>query len=244
MRLIGVLKSYAPNDNYILASLPADAYGRLLPHLEKVSLTLGQSLYESGVELEHMYFPIDCIISLLYIAHNGTSSEISVVGFEGILGIGLFMGGGGAPNRAIVQNAGTAYRLKAELLKDEFEAGGALLTQLLRYTQALMTQMAQTAVCNRHHTVEQQLCRWVLLSIDRLPTDEMKMTNQLVANMLGIRLDKVSDLASSLQFARLIQYDSGNITVLNRAGLEILVCECYQVIKKEYERLQPKLIAA
>jgi len=233
-----------PKVNYILASLPADAYARLLPHLEEVSLTLGQSLYESGVELEHMYFPIDSIISLLYIAENGTSSEISIVGYEGVLGIGLFMGGGGAPNRAIVQNAGTAFRLKAELLKDEFAAGGSLLMLLLRYTQALMTQMAQTAVCNRHHSVEQQLCRWVLLSIDRLPSDKMKMTNLLVANMLGIRLDKVMDMASRLQFTRLIHYDSGNITVLNRPGLEILVCECYQVIKKEYERLQPVLKAA
>ncbi|HVC28240.1 MAG TPA: Crp/Fnr family transcriptional regulator [Gammaproteobacteria bacterium] len=233
-----------PKVNYILASLPADAYARLAPHLEEVSLTLGQSLYESGVELKHMYFPIDCIISLLYVAENGTSSEISVVGYEGILGIGLFMGGGGAPNRAIVQNAGTAFRLKAGLLKDEFVAGGSLLMLLLRYTQALMTQMAQTAVCNRHHSVEQQLCRWVLLSIDRLPSDEMKMTNLLVANMLGIRLDKVMDMASRLQFTRLIHYDSGNITVLNRPGLEILVCECYQVIKKEYARLQPVLKAA
>ena len=233
-----------PKDNYILASLPADAYGRLLPHLEDVSLTLGQSIYESGAELEHMYFPIDSIISLLYIAENGTSSEISVVGFEGILGIGLFMGGGGAPNRAIVQNAGTAFRLKAGLLKDEFAAGGSLLMLLLRYTQALMTQMAQTAVCNRHHSLEQQLCRWVLLSIDRLPSNVMEMTNLLVANMLGIRLDKVTDLASKLQFARLIHYDNGNITVLNRAELEILVCECYHVIKKEYERLQPELMSA
>lgn len=233
-----------PKDNHILASLPADAYERLLPNLEEISLTLGQSLYESGVELQHMYFPIDSIISLLYIADNGTSSEISIVGFEGILGVGLFMGGGGAPNRAIVQNAGTAFRLKAELLKEEFKAGGSLLMLLLRYTQALMTQMAQTAVCNRHHSVEQQLCRWVLLSIDRLPTNKMEMTNQLVANMLGIRFDKVTDLASKLQFARLIHYDNGNITVLNRPELEILVCECYQVIKKEYKRLQPVLEAA
>ena len=233
-----------PKGNYILASLPADAYARLLPYLEQVSLTLGQSLYESGDELEHMYFPIDSIISLLYVTENGSSSEISVVGFEGILGIGLFMGGGGAPNRAIVQNAGTAFRLKAGLLKGEFAAGGSLLLQLLRYTQALMTQMAQTAVCNRHHSVEQQLCRWVLLSIDRLPSNKMKMTNQLVANMLGIRLDKVMDVASKLQFARLIHYDNGNITVLNRLELETLVCECYQVIKKEYHRLQPELMAA
>ncbi len=233
-----------PKENYILASLPAEAYARLLPHLEQVSLTLGQSLYESGVELKYMYFPIDSIISLLYISENGSSSEISIVGFEGILGIGLFMGGGGAPNRAIVQNAGTAYRLKAELLKDEFAAGGSLLLQLLRYTQALMTQMAQTAVCNRHHSVEQQLCRWVLLSIDRLPSNEMKMTNELVANMLGVRLDKVTDVASRLQFARLIHYDHGSIIVLNRLELETLVCECYQVIKKEYHRLQPELMAA
>lgn len=201
-------------------------------------------MYESGDELEHMYFPIDSIISLLYVTENGSSSEISVVGFEGILGIGLFMGGGGAPNRAIVQNAGTAFRLKAGLLKGEFAAGGSLLLLLLRYTQALMTQMAQTAVCNRHHSVEQQLCRWVLLSIDRLPSEEMKMTEQLVANMLGIRHDKVKDIADKLQFARLIHYDNGNITVLNRPELEILVCECYQVIKKEYERLQPVLAAA
>jgi CRP-like cAMP-binding protein len=233
-----------PKCNYVLASLPADSYARLVPHLEEVWLTLGQSLYESGVELEHMYFPVDCIISLLYLAHNGTSSEISVVGSEGVLGIGLFMGGGGAPNRAIVQNAGAAFRLKAELLTDELDAGGTLLMLLLRYTQALMTQMAQTAVCNRHHSVEQQLCRWLLLSIDRLPTNEMKMTNQLVANMLGVRLDKAMDMSSKLQFARLIDYDNGNINVLDRPGLEILVCECYQVIKKEYKRLQPVLEAA
>jgi hypothetical protein len=232
-----------PKGNYVLASLPAGAYARLSPYLEQVSLELGQVIYETGAPLTHMYFPIDCIVSLLSVMENGASAELAVVGFEGIIGIGLFMGGGGAPNRAIVQNAGLAFRLKSALVTDEFSKGGSLQLLLLRYTQALITQMAQTAVCNRHHSLEQQLCRWVLLSIDRLPTNRMEMTDQLVANMLGVRLDKARDVAAKLQFARLIRYEHGNITVLNRAELEILVCECYQTVKDEYVRLQPSLTA-
>jgi CRP-like cAMP-binding protein len=228
-----------PRSNYILAGLPPDAYARLLPRLEQVSLALGETVYTADTELRHMYFPIDCIVSLLAVMKDGVSAEISVVGREGIIGIGLFMGGTGAPNHAVVQNAGTALRLKAELVRAEFAKGGSLQLLLLRYTQALMTQMAQTAACNLHHSLEQQLCRWVLLSLDRLPTNELAMTDQLVANMLGTRLEYALDLATRLQFARLIHYDHGSITVLDRVGLESLVCECYDVVKTEYARLQP-----
>lgn len=231
--------SNSPKANYLLNSLPEEVYARLLPDLEQVTLSLGQSVYESGNEMAHVYFPTDSIVSLLHVMNNDASAEISVVGFEGVVGISLFMGGGSTPTRGVVQNAGTAFRLKASVLKTEFDMGGVFQKLLLLYTQALIAQMSQTAVCNRHHTLEQQLCRWVLLSIDRLPNDEMKMTEQLVANMLGIRHEVVSDVAGKLQFARLIHYTHGNITVLNRTGLKILVCECYGVVKDEYERLLP-----
>lgn len=230
-----------PKANYLLNSLPEEVYARLLPELEPVTFFLGQSVYESGSTMEHVYFPTDCIVSLLHIMANGASAELAMVGFEGMVGISLFLGGGGAPNRGVVQNAGIAFRLKASVLKTEFDAGGPFQKGLLCYTQALIAQMSQTAVCNRHHTLEQQLCRWVLLSIDRLPSDEMKMTELLVANMLGIRLEAVSEIAEKLQFARLIQYLHGHITVLNRTGLETLVCECYGVVKNEYKRLLPGL---
>lgn len=229
----------SPKANYLLNSLPEEVYARLLPELELVTFFLGQSIYESGSTMEHVYFPADCIVSLLHVMNNRASAEIAVVGFEGVVGISLFMGGGSAPSRGVVQNAGTAFRLKASVLKTEFDAGGPFQKALLCYTQALIAQMSQTAVCNRHHTLEQQLCRWVLLSIDRLPSDEMKMTELLVANMLGIRLEAVSNMAKKLQFARLITYTHGHITVLNRNGLETLVCECYGVVKDEYERLLP-----
>ncbi|HKV96722.1 MAG TPA: Crp/Fnr family transcriptional regulator [Gammaproteobacteria bacterium] len=229
----------SPQDNYLLKSLPEEVYARLLPELEPVQFFLGQSVYESGNTMEYVYFPADCIVSLVHLMNNDTSAEIAIVGFEGVVGISLFLGGGSAPSRGVVQNAGTAYRLKASRLNAEFDAGGGFQKILLCYTQALIAQMSQTAVCNRHHTLEQQLCRWVLLSIDRLPTDEMKMTELLVANMLGIRDGAVSSVAEKLQFARLIQYRHGNLKVLDRTGLEILVCECYDVVKNEYLRLLP-----
>ena len=228
-----------PKSNYLLNSLPEDVYARLLPELEPITVFLGQSVYESGHTMQHVYFPADCIVSLLHVMNNGAAAEISIVGFEGVVGISLFMGGGSAPSRGVVQNAGTAYRLKASVLKAEFDAGGEFQKALLRYTQALIAQMSQTAVCNRHHTLEQQMCRWVLLSIDRLHSDEMKMTEQLVANMLGVRQGAVSSVAEKLEFARLIQYAHGDIKVLDRIGLEILVCECYEVVKNEYLRLLP-----
>ena len=229
----------SPRNNYLLQSLPQDVYVRLLPNLEPVEFLLGQSVYEPGDTMKYVYFPVDCIVSLLQVMINATSAETAIVGFEGVVGISLFMGGGSAPSRGVVQNAGTAYRLKASMLNAEFGAGGPFQKILLCYTQALIAQMSQTAVCNRHHTLEQQLCRWVLLSIDRLPGDEMKMTELLVANMLGIRVGAVSGVAEKLQFARLIQYTHGNLKVLDRDGLKLLVCECYDVVKNEYLRLLP-----
>jgi CRP-like cAMP-binding protein len=217
--------------------LPAAEYERLLPHLELVPMPLGEVLYESGGRLQHVYFPTTCIVSLLYVLENGASAEIAVVGNEGILGISLFMGGDTTPSRAIVQSAGFGYRLKAQMLKREFSRAGPMLRLLLRYTQALITQMTQTAVCNRHHSVEQQLCRWLLLSLDRLPTDEVSMTQELIANMLGVRREGVTEAAGKLQRAGLIRYSRGRIEVLDRAGLELAVCECYAVVKREFDRL-------
>ncbi|MGM0615950.1 MAG: Crp/Fnr family transcriptional regulator, partial [Pseudomonadota bacterium] len=210
---------------------------RLAPDLEKVDLVLGDSLVESGQAMQHVYFPTDSIVSLLCVMEDGDSTEIAVVGAEGIVGISLFMGGETTPSRAIVQSAGTAYRLKGHLLKDEFYRAGALQGLLLRYTQALLTQMAQTAVCNRHHSLDQQLCRWLLLSLDRLPTNELLMTQELIANMLGVRREGVTESAGKLQKAGLISYHRGRITILDRPGLEARVCECYAVVRKEYERL-------
>ena len=226
-----------PAQNHLLSSLPAVEFERLLPHLELVPMPLGEALYESGGKLNHVYFPTTSIVSLLYVLHNGASAEIAVVGNEGILGISLFMGGETTPSRAVVQSAGYGYRLKAHLLKNEFDRGGPVLHLMLRYTQALITQMTQTAVCNRHHSVEQQLCRWLLLSLDRLPTDTLSMTQELIANMLGVRREGVTEAAGKLQRDGLIKYSRGRIDVLDRAGLELAVCECYAVVKNEFERL-------
>ena len=207
-------------------------------------MKLGHVLYESGVALQHVYFPADCIVSLLYVMENGASAEIAVVGNEGMVGISLFMGGETTPSRAVVQSAGYAYRLKGELLKAEFGRSGATQHLLLRYTQALLTQMAQTAVCNRHHTVEQQLCRWLLLSLDRLSDNNLTMTQELIANMLGVRREGVTEAAGRLQASGLISYSRGRITVLDRPRLERKVCECYAVVKKESDRLLPDMTAS
>ncbi len=226
-----------PRQNHLLAALSRDEYQRLAPHLERVELALGDSLVESGKLIRHVYFPTDSIVSLLCVMEDGDSAEIAVVGTEGIVGISLFMGGETTPSRAIVQSAGSAYRLKGQRLKDEFDRAGTLQHLLLRYTQALITQMAQTAVCNRHHSLDQQLCRWLLLSLDRLPTNELVMTQELIANMLGVRREGVTESAGKLQRAGLISYHRGHISILDRPGLEARVCECYAVVKKEYDRL-------
>ncbi len=232
---------YSPRQNHLLTALLPEEYARLIPHLELVPMPLGMVLYESGHELRHVYFPTTTIVSLLYVMIDGASAEIAVVGNEGIIGVALFMGGETMPNRAVVQSAGHAYRLKGQLLKQEFNRSGELQHLLLRYTQALLTQMAQTAVCNRHHSLDQQLCRWLLLSIDRLPSNELAMTQELIANMLGVRREGVTEAAGKLQKAGLIRYQRGHITVLDRAGLEARACECYGVVKKEFDRLLPEI---
>jgi CRP-like cAMP-binding protein len=229
--------THSPTQNRLLAAIPAAEFERLSAHLELVQLSLGQALYESGGRLEHVYFPTTCIVSLLYVLENGASAEIAVVGNEGILGISLFMGGETTPSRAVVQSEGFGYRLRAPLLKEEFNRAGPVLRLLLRYTQALITQMTQTAVCNRHHSIEQQLCRWLLLSLDRLSSSSLTMTQELIANMLGVRREGVTVAARSLQRAGLIRYSRGRIDVLDRPGLEGAVCECYGVVKAEFERL-------
>ena len=229
--------SHSPLQNHLLAALPSNEFGRISNYLELVPMPLGEALYESGGRLQHVYFPTTSIVSLLYVLENGASAEIAVVGNEGILGISLFMGGETTPSRAVVQSAGYGYRLKAQLLKDEFNRAGPVLHLLLRYTQALITQMTQTAVCNRHHSVEQQLCRWLLLSLDRLPTDTLNMTQELIANMLGVRREGVTEAAGNLQRAGLIRYSRGRIQVLDRPGVEEVVCECYGVVKLEFDRL-------
>lgn len=229
--------THFPKQNQLLASLPAAEFDRLAPHLELVPMPLGQVLYESGGQLQHVYFPTTAIVSLLYVMEDGASAEIAVVGNEGILGIALFMGGETTPSRAIVQSAGFGYRLKAQLLKKEFNRAGPVMRLLLRYTQALITQMAQTAVCNRHHSVDQQLCRWLLLSLDRLADNQLTMTQELIANMLGVRRVGVTEAAGKLHAAGLINYHRGHIVVLDRERLEKRVCECYAVVKKEYDRL-------
>ncbi len=228
-----------PQQNLLLAALPRAELDRWTPMLEKVDMPLGQVLYESGARLSHVYFPTTAIISLLYVMENGASAEIAVVGNEGIVGISLFMGGESTPSRAVVQSAGQGFRLQAQSMKEEFNRAGPVLHLLLRYTQALITQMAQTAVCNRHHTLDQQLCRWLLLSLDRLHGNELVMTQELIANMLGVRREGVTEGALKLQHAGLIQYSRGRITVLDRKGLEHRTCECYAVVKKEYDRLLP-----
>ena len=234
----------ANRQNHLLDSLPATVYQRLAPHLEEVFMPLGEVVYESGDILSHAYFPTTCIVSLLYVMENGASAEIAVVGNDGMIGVALFMGGGTMPNRAVVQSAGHTYRLRKHLLMEEFDRSGgrrtgALNNLLLRYTQALITQMAQTAVCNRHHSVDQQLCRWLLLSLDRLPSNELIMTQELISNMLGVRREGVTEAAIKLQKAGLIDYCRGRITVLDRPGLEARVCECYRVVKTEFDRLLP-----
>lgn len=228
-----------PLENHLLAALPPDVWERLFPRMELMSLTVGRVLYESGDTLSHVYFPTDSIVSLLYVMENGASGEISMVGNEGVLGIALFMGGDSTPSRALVQSAGSAYRLPAQLLKNEFHRNSELQHLLLRYTQSLITQMAQTAVCNRHHTVDQQLCRWLLLSLDRLPGNKLNMTQELMANMLGVRREGVTDAAGKLQKRGVIEYSRGHITVVDRPALEKLSCECYAVVKKETDRLLP-----
>jgi CRP-like cAMP-binding protein len=226
-----------PEENHILAALPAPERDRLFPHLRPVEMPLGQAVYESGAALRHIYFPASCIISLLYVLEDGSSAEIAVVGNEGAIGVALFMGGETTPSRAIVQSAGVAYRLTGRRLKEEFKRHGEMLHVLLRYTQSLITQMAQTAVCNRHHSVHQQLCRWLLLSLDRLPSNKLVMTQELIANMLGVRREGVTEAAGKLQKLGVIRYSRGRITVLDRPKLEQLSCECYAAVKKETDRL-------
>ena len=233
-----------PTENHLLACLPDTEWQRWLPELERVEMPLGQVLYESGGTLSHVYFPTTAIVSLLYVMENGASAEIAVVGNEGIVGISLFMGGDSTSSRAVVQSAGLGLRLKAQIMKDDFNRAGPVLHLLLRYTQALITQMAQTAVCNRHHSLDQQLCRWLLLSLDRLRGNELVMTQELIANMLGVRREGVTEGALKLQQAGLIRYARGHITVLDRDGLEKRTCECYVVVKKEYDRLLPQKPAA
>ncbi len=230
-------KNSNPNKNHLLASLPETEYDRIFPHLELIQMPLGEVIYESGEKLHYIYFPTDCIISLLYVMENGASAEIAVVGFEGAVGVALFMGGQTMPNRAVVQSAGYCYRIRQKQFMQEFDRHGALLHKLLKYTQALITQMAQTAVCNRHHSVDQQLCRWLLLSLDRLSSNELAMTQELIANMLGVRREGVTQAAGKLQEAGLIHYSRGHITVIDRKGLEARVCECYEVVRKEFERI-------
>lgn len=233
-----------PRDNQLLAALPAQEFERWHPHLEAVTLSLGQVLYESGDAMRYVYFPTTAIVSLLYVMEDGASAEIAVVGLEGMVGVSLFMGGESTPSRAVVQSAGQGFRLRAQVMKDEFNRAGPVLHLLLRYTQALITQMAQTAVCNRHHSLHQQLCRWLLLSLDRLRGNELVMTQDLIANMLGVRREGVTEGALKLQKAGIIRYARGRITVLDRAGLEQATCECYAVVKKEYDRLLPVRVAS
>ena len=232
-----------PRRNQLLAALPQSEWARWLPQLESVDMPLGKVLYESGTDSTHVYFPTSSIISLLYVTEDGSSAELAVVGHEGIVGISLFMGGLSTTNRAVVQSAGKAFRLRADLMLQEFNRAGPVLHLLLRYTQALLTQMAQTAVCNRHHSLDQQLCRWLLLSLDRLQSNELVVTQELIANMLGVRREGVTDAAGQLQRAGLIRYQRGHITVLDRPGLEARSCECYATLKSEYDRLLPATLA-
>ncbi|MGL5631653.1 MAG: Crp/Fnr family transcriptional regulator [Azovibrio sp.] len=238
-----MLTSPDPRINQLLSALPETEWQRWLSQLEWVQMPLGQVLCESGDKLSHVYFPTTAIVSLLYVMENGASAEIAVVGYEGIVGVSLFMGGDSTPSRAVVQSAGEGFRLKAGILKEEFNQAGPVMHLLLRYTQALITQTAQTAVCNRHHSLDQQLCRWLLLSLDRLTNNELVMTQELIANMLGVRREGVTEAALKLQKAGLIRYARGHISVLDRQGLEKRTCECYVVVKKEYDRLLPPELA-
>src|SRR5687768_16086580 len=238
-----VAKPDKPQDNLLLAALAPAELKRMGAHLELVKMSLGDVVYESGRLQGHVYFPTSCIVSLLYVLENGASAEIAVVGYEGVVGVSIFMGGETTPSRAVVQSAGEAYRLPGQAVKDEFTRGGAMQHLMLRYTQSLITQMAQTAVCNRHHSVDQQLCRWLLLSIDRLPSPEIVMTQELIANMLGVRREGVTEAAGKLQKAGVISYRRGHIKVLDRARLEALSCECYEVVSRETARLLPVVAA-
>ncbi|MDT8450343.1 MAG: Crp/Fnr family transcriptional regulator [Wenzhouxiangellaceae bacterium] len=224
--------------NHLLDALPQEAKARLFPHIKKIELPLGTVIYEAGQQVDYVYFPVDCIISLLYVMLDGASAEISVVGNEGIVGIAVFMGGQSTPSRALVQSGGSAWRLPATELKGEFNHHPEMRMLMLRYTQALITQMAQTAVCNRHHSIDQQLCRWLLLSMDRLPTSELTMTQELIANMLGVRREGVTEAAGKLQKSGIIHYQRGHITVKDRPALEQRCCECYEVVRRETDRLQ------
>jgi CRP-like cAMP-binding protein len=230
-------RQHTPQQNHLLAVLPAEIFERLSPHLELVSMPLGQVLCESGDQLHHVYFPTTAIVSLHYVMENGSSAEIAGVGNEGIVGISLFLGGNATPSLATVQVAGWGYRLKSRLMIEEFNHAGPMMRLMLRYTQALMTQISQTAVCNRFHSIEQQLCRWLLLTLDRLPSNELTITQELIAIMLGVRREGITEAAGNIQRTGLISYRRGHITVLDRSGLESSTCECYQVVKKEFNRL-------
>ena len=230
-------KPQGPSQNHLLAALPKDEFERIAPHLERVALPLGEVLYESGGQLQHVYFPTTAIVSLHYVTADGASAETAGVGNEGVLGVSLFMGGNTTPGRATVQTAGVGYRLKGPVMMEEFNRSGPMMRLMLRYTQALMTQMSQTAVCNRHHAVEQQLCRWLLSTLDRLPSNELTMTQELIASMIGVRREGITEAAGHLQQCGVISYRRGHITVLDRLGLESRVCECYSVVKNEFDRL-------
>jgi CRP-like cAMP-binding protein len=228
-----------PRQNHLLDAIPATEWSRFEPHLTPMVMSLGDVVYESGSDQPYVYFPTDCIVSLLYVMEDGAAAEIAIVGNEGLVGISLFMGGGSTPNRAVVQSAGYAFRMKAKFIRDEFVLAGPIQQLFLRYTQALVTQMGQTAVCNRHHSVHQQLCRWLLMSLDRLASNEIAMTQELIANMLGVRREGVTEAAGRLQRAGVIEYKRGRIRVLDRPLLEKLVCECYEVVRTEFARLLP-----
>lgn len=229
--------------NYLFHSIPSVEWERLLPYIELIELPLGKVLYEPGTKMSHVCFPSTAIVSLLYALENGSSAEIAIVGNEGVVGISIFMGGESTSSRAVIQSAGLGYRVKSSLILEEFNRSGPVMHLFLRYTQALITQMSQTAVCNRHHTLDQQFCRWLLLSLDRLPSNELVMTQELIANMLGVRREGVTEAALKVQKAGLIKYARGRITILDRGGLEKRTCECYQVVKSEYERLLPEKMA-
>lgn len=231
------------DESALFKSIPLDVWNRIAPHLESIDLPLGKVLYEPGAKMSHVYFPSTAIVSLLYALENGSSAEIAIVGCEGVVGISIFMGGGSTSSRAVVQSAGKGYRMRSNLILDEFNRSGPFMHLLLRYTQALITQMSQTAVCNRHHSLDQQFCRWLLLSLDRLPGNQLNMTQELIANMLGVRREGVTEAALKVQKAGFIQYARGHITILDRTGLEQRTCECYQVVKTEYDRLLPNKLA-
>ncbi len=237
MRRSAISSPHSPNQNHLLAALPTAEFDRLAPHLELAPMLLGQVLYDPGGQMQHAYFPTTAIVSLHYVMESGASAESAGVGNEGVVGISLFMGGDTTPSSAVVQAAGHGYRLDSRLLKQEFSRAGAMQSLLLRYTQALITQMFQTAACNRHHSVEQQLCRWLLLTLDRLPSRELVMTQELVAGMLGVRREGITEAAGKLQLAGIVRYRRGHLSVLERSGLESRACECYAVVKKELGRL-------